>query len=111
MSNNIDPAIQSIEWRGDHVRILDQTYLPKREVYSDIRDVGRIWEAIKKLRIRGAPAIGIAAAYGFYLGIKDLQGNTFESFWVEVERVGNYLESARPTAVNLKWAIDRMKIT
>lgn len=89
MSDNIDTAVQSIEWQEDHVRILDQTYLPGREVYSDIRDVGRMWEAIKKLRIRGAPAIGIAAAYGLYLGIKDLPENTFKSFMVEVNRVAN----------------------
>ncbi|MGM0545287.1 MAG: S-methyl-5-thioribose-1-phosphate isomerase [Bacteroidota bacterium] len=111
MNNGIDTAIQSIEWRNDHVRILDQTYLPGREVYSDIRDVGRMWEAIKKLRIRGAPAIGIAAAYGLYLGIKDLPENAFESFMVEVDRVAEYLEGARPTAVNLKWATDRIKST
>jgi len=106
-----DAAIQSIEWREDHLRILDQTYLPKREVYSDIRDVGRVWEAIKKLRVRGAPAIGIAAAYGFYMGIKELPESTFDSFWVEVERVAEYLEGARPTAINLKWALNRMKNT
>src|SRR5699024_9023996 len=111
MSNNIDTAIQSIEWRDDHVRIFDQTYLPGRDVYSDIRDVGRIWEAIKKLRIRGAPAIGIAAAYGFYLGIKELAENSFQSFFIEVERVAEYLESARPTAVNLHWALHRLKTT
>lgn len=111
MSNNTDTAIQSIEWRDDHVRILDQTYLPNREVYSDIRDVGRMWEAIKKLRVRGAPAIGIAAAYGFYLGIRELPENTFQSFWVEVERIAEYLETARPTAVNLHWALERLKTT
>lgn len=111
MSNGIDTAIQSIEWREDHVRILDQTYLPGREVYSDICDVGRMWEAIKKLRIRGAPAIGIAAAYGMYLGIRDLPENAFESFIIEVNRVAEYLEGARPTAVNLKWATDRVKST
>ncbi len=111
MGNDTETAVQSIEWRGDHVRILDQTYLPNREVYSDIEDVGRIWEAIKKLRVRGAPAIGIAAAYGFYLGIKDLPENTFESFWVEVERIADYLETARPTAVNLHWALSRLKNT
>lgn len=111
MANDTDTIVQSIEWREDHVRILDQTYLPKREVYSDIRDVGRMWEAIKKLRIRGAPAIGIAAAYGMYLGIKDLPENAFESFWVEVERIAEYLESARPTAVNLHWALKRIKTT
>ncbi len=111
MANDTETAIQSIEWRDDHVRILDQTYLPNREVYSDIRDVGRMWEAITKLRIRGAPAIGIAAAYGLYLGIKDLPENAWESFIVEVDRVAEYLESARPTAVNLKWALDRIKTT
>lgn len=111
MANDTKTVVQSIQWKDDHVRILDQTYLPKREVYSDIRDVGRMWEAIKKLRIRGAPAIGIAAAYGMYLGIKDLPENAFESFWVEVERVAEYLESARPTAVNLHWALNRIKTT
>lgn len=111
MGNNTDTAIQSIEWKEDHLRILDQTYLPKREVYSDIKDVGRIWEAIKKLRVRGAPAIGIAAAYGFYMGIKELPESTFESFWVEVERVAEYLEGARPTAINLQWALERIKNT
>ncbi|NGP88241.1 S-methyl-5-thioribose-1-phosphate isomerase [Fodinibius halophilus] len=109
--SNTDTIVESIEWRDDHVRILDQTYLPNREVYSDIRDVGRMWEAIKKLRVRGAPAIGIAAAYGFYLGIKELPENAFESFWVEVERVADYLETARPTAVNLHWALERLKTT
>ncbi|MFH5831552.1 S-methyl-5-thioribose-1-phosphate isomerase [Halalkalibaculum sp. DA3122] len=111
MANDTETTVQSIEWRGDHLRILDQTYLPNREVYSDIEDVGRIWESIKKLRVRGAPAIGIAAAYGFYLGIKDLPESTFESFWVEVERIADYLESARPTAVNLHWALNRLKST
>lgn len=104
-------AIESIEWRDDHLRIIDQTYLPKREVYSDIKDVGRVWEAIKKLRISGAPAIGITAAYGFYLGIKNLPESDFESFWVEAERVAEYLETARPTAANLHWALERVKTT
>lgn len=111
MSNDKDLAVQSIEWRDGYVRILDQTYLPNRTVYSDIRDVGRLWEAIKKLRVRGAPAIGIAAAYGFYLGIRDLPENSFNSFWVEVERIADYLNSARPTAVNLSWAMKRLKNT
>ena len=111
MAETKESTIQSIEWQGDHLRILDQTYLPGREVYSDLKDVGRVWEAIKNLRVRGAPAIGITAAYGFYLGIKDLPESSFESFWVEVERVAEYLQSARPTAVNLEWAIDRLKTT
>jgi methylthioribose-1-phosphate isomerase len=70
-----------------------------------------MWEAIKSLRVRGAPAIGIAAAYGFYLGIRDLPDTKYPSFWVEVNRIGDYLISARPTAVNLPWAIERLKNT
>ncbi|MCH8522992.1 MAG: S-methyl-5-thioribose-1-phosphate isomerase [Balneolales bacterium] len=111
MENNHENAVTSIEWRGDHVRILDQTFLPSRTVYSDIRDVGRMWEAIKKLRVRGAPAIGIAAAYGLYLGIRDLPENSYPSFEIEVKRISDYLNSARPTAVNLSWAVQRIQHT
>ena len=111
MSDDKTVAVKSIQWRDDHVRIIDQTYLHKRKVYNDIRDMGRMWEAIKKLRIRGAPAIGIAAGYGFYMGIKELPESGFQSFWVEVERVAEYLQSARPTAVNLEWVLNRIKTT
>ncbi len=104
-------AVQSLEWRDGFLRIIDQTYLPQRKVFTDLRDVGRVWEAIRKLRVRGAPAIGIAASYGFYLGIKDLPEKGFAAFWLEVERIGEYLESSRPTAVNLHWAVDRIKNT
>lgn len=110
-TENGEQAIKSIEWLGTHVRIIDQTFLPGRTVYSDIRDVGRMWEAIKSLRVRGAPAIGIAAAYGFYLGIKDLPESSYASFEIEINRLAEYLGSARPTAVNLKWALDRIKTT
>lgn len=110
-SESTPVALKSIEWRDDHVRILDQTFLPSRTVYSDIRDVGRMWEAIKSLRVRGAPAIGIAAAYGLYLGTKDLPENSYASFEIEVNRISEYLNSSRPTAVNLKWALDRIKST
>jgi methylthioribose-1-phosphate isomerase len=107
-----DPqAVQSIEWCQTHVRILDQTFLPSRTVYSDIRDVGRMWEAIRKLRVRGAPAIGIAAAYGMYLGIRDLPESNFASFEIEVRRIAEYLAGSRPTAVNLSWALERIKNT
>lgn len=111
MEEQQDSTINSIEWRGDHVRILDQTFLPGRTVYSDIRDVGRMWEAIKKLRVRGAPAIGIAAAYGLYLGVRDLHENSYPSFEIEVKRISEYLNSARPTAVNLNWALQRIQST
>lgn len=111
MSNDAATVVESIQWQEDHIRIIDQTYLPKRKVYSDIRDMGRMWEAIKKMRIRGGPAVGIAAGYGFYMGIKELPETTFQSFWVEVERIAEYLESAQPAAANLSWALERIKAT
>ncbi|MDZ7805673.1 MAG: S-methyl-5-thioribose-1-phosphate isomerase [Gracilimonas sp.] len=105
------PAYESISWQDDHLVILDQTQLPLREIYSDINTIGQVWEAIKKLKIRGAPAIGIAAAYGLYLGVKDLDSRNFTSFNVELDRWIEYLESSRPTAVNLTWAMERIKQT
>ncbi|MCH8557776.1 MAG: S-methyl-5-thioribose-1-phosphate isomerase [Balneolia bacterium] len=109
--NETGKAIQSIEWREDHVRIIDQTFLPGRTVYCDIRDVGQMWDAIKKLKVRGAPAIGIAAAYAFYLGIKDIRDISYSGFSIEVDRIAQYLASSRPTAVNLQWALDRIQST
>jgi methylthioribose-1-phosphate isomerase len=101
--------LKTIEWVNDCVRIVDQTILPSRLVYKDIRTVEEMYEAIKTLRVRGAPAIGVAAAFGLYLGIRGLSdktpGRTFES---EMKKKAKYLISSRPTAVNLPWAILRM---
>lgn len=105
------PTYETISWQDDHLVILDQTQLPLREIYSDINTIGQVWEAIKKLKIRGAPAIGIAASYGLYLGVKDLESRNFTSFSVEIDRWIEYLESSRPTAVNLSWAMKRIKQT
>ena len=68
-----------------------------------------MWEAIRSLRVRGAPAIGIAAAMGLVLGVRDVEAAGPDDFMGEVERVAEYLETSRPTAVNLFWALDRMK--
>jgi methylthioribose-1-phosphate isomerase len=91
-----DTAVESIRWEGDYARIIDQTFLPGRKVYCDIRDVGQMWDAIKKLKIRGAPAIGIAAAYGFYLGVRDVEDVSFKGFTIEARRVAEYLSSNGP---------------
>lgn len=99
---------QSIRWEEDHIKILDQTFLPRREVYRDLSSSGQVWEAIQKLRVRGAPAIGIAGAYGLYLGIRDAGETNFKSFLKECERISDYLCSSRPTAVNLSWALKRI---
>lgn len=100
-------VVQSIQWVDDHIRIIDQTYLPSREFFLDIFEVGRVWEAIRSLRVRGAPAIGIAAAYGVYLGVRDLPDDGIQQIHTDVEGICEYLATARPTAVNLRWALDK----
>lgn len=102
---------ESLSWQDDHLVILDQTQLPLREIYSDVHTIGQVWDAIKKLKVRGAPAIGIAGAYGLYLGVRELESKNFTSFNVEVNRWIEYLKSSRPTAVNLHWALERINQT
>jgi methylthioribose-1-phosphate isomerase len=99
----------SISWKNDRIHILDQTFLPGREVYADLDSPGQVWEAIRKLRVRGAPAIGIAGAYGLYMGMREIDDDVgFEGFYRESERISEYLNSSRPTAVNLSWALKKM---
>ncbi len=105
------PPFQSITWNDDRVTIIDQTYLPEREVFIDLNSAGQVWDAIKKMKVRGAPAIGITGAYGLYLGVKNLKESTFDSFYSEADRIAEYLNSARPTAVNLSWALKRLMAT
>ncbi|MTI87071.1 MAG: S-methyl-5-thioribose-1-phosphate isomerase [Balneolaceae bacterium] len=107
----MNQSFESISWQEDHLVILDQTQLPLREIYSDVNTIGQVWDAIKKLKVRGAPAIGIAAAYGMYLGVRELESKNFTSFNVELQRWAEYLKSSRPTAVNLSWALERIDQT
>lgn len=103
-----DCAPRTIAWIGDidgHLRLIDQTLLPGRLEYRDCRTVEQVWEAIRTLRVRGAPAIGVAAAYGIVVG---MQGNHPQPR-LRLREVANYLRTSRPTAVNLFWAIDRME--
>ena len=100
-------SVKSIEWKDDHVRLIDQTFLPNKEVYIETENIDEIWNAIRKLNIRGAPAIGIAAAYGLYFGSKDLPEHSYSKFINKLEELADYLKSARPTAVNLEWAVDK----
>jgi len=102
-------AIQSVQWAGDHFRIIDQTRLPLELVYRDLRSAEEVWEAIKKLRVRGAPAIGIAGAFGLYLGVRDYPGDDIAGFAAQVDKVAGYLATSRPTAVNLFWALKRLQ--
>jgi methylthioribose-1-phosphate isomerase len=104
------PHLKTIEWKDGAARIIDQTQLPGDLVYRDIRTAEEMHEAIRLLRIRGAPAIGIAAAFGVYCGVRDFPDNLpAEELLALVERKADYLSSSRPTAVNLFEAIDRMK--
>lgn len=96
-------GVKNIEWLGDantgHLRLLDQTVLPTEESYLDCKTVQDVWDAIKRLSVRGAPAIGLSAAYGCVIGA---QNDDFTG-------AADHLATSRPTAVNLFWAIDRMK--
>jgi methylthioribose-1-phosphate isomerase len=101
--------VETIAWTGEAVRIIDQTALPAEVRFLEIGDVETLWEAIKTLRVRGAPAIGIAAALGCYLGVRGSQARDYETFVRELAKVCDYLGSARPTAVNLFWALRRIQ--
>ena len=104
--------LQTLHWVGGvegRLRLIDQTRLPVECVEIDCRDVPTVWEAIKTLRVRGAPAIGIAAAYGVCLGVQDVAGSDEAVFFRRLGEVTDYLATSRPTAVNLFWALRRMK--
>ena len=95
---------ETIRLADDGVVILDQRKLPGKEEYIVLRTAEDVWHAIKDLAVRGAPLIGVAAAYGFYISVKDIE----KDFENECRRVAEYLDSSRPTAVNLSWALRRM---
>src|SRR5438094_10164096 len=105
-------APRTIAWVGDtsgFVRLLDQTLLPTQLEYRDCRTVEEIWEAIRTLRVRGAPAIGVAAAMGVVLGMQRFTDRNRGAYWHRLRQVTEYLRTSRPTAVNLFWALDRME--
>jgi len=98
--------LKSIEWKEHSLCLLDQTLLPNRIEYIECHSYQRVAQAIKRLEVRGAPAIGAAAAFGLVLGAKEL--NSGQKFWGGIEKVAEELRQTRPTAVNLFWAIERM---
>lgn len=91
------------------VVILDQTRLPEEETYVALSSADDIWDAIYKLKVRGAPAIGVAAAYGIYICSRQIQAVSYDEFYKEFRRIKDYLSGARPTAVNLMAALNRME--
>ncbi len=94
---------------GTYIDIIDQTLLPGTIKRINISTKEEIWEAIKKLRVRGAPAIGVTAAYGIALLASRLDNDRYDDFYNEFIKLKNYLASSRPTAVNLFWALERME--
>ncbi len=100
--------MESLRWKGRNLLILDQTKLPGAVEYICCQDYTEVAEAISKLSVRGAPAIGAAAAYGLVLGAMNLAQVEYNDFLSGVEKIAGCLLSTRPTAVNLQWAIDRI---
>ena len=103
--------VTTIEWIDGKVKLIDQTLLPSEVKYIYCDSVQSVWEAIKMLRVRGAPAIGIAGALGTVLGIWNSEATTYEKFEAQLEQTTDYLATSRPTAVNLFWALEKMKYT
>ncbi|MDO8536107.1 MAG: S-methyl-5-thioribose-1-phosphate isomerase [Candidatus Omnitrophota bacterium] len=101
--------IETINYKNGKVKFIDQTLLPHKLKYVYTDDINRLWRAIKRLEIRGAPAIGIAGALGVIIGIKDSKAKSFNRFIKELQNSVKYLGSSRPTAVNLFWALERME--
>lgn len=97
-----------IKFNGDHLEVLDQRLLPGEIVFNIRKNREEVFHAIKDMELRGAPLIGIAAAYGLYLSVMDSETENFDAFLDEVKENGAYLSTARPTAVNLIWAINRL---
>lgn len=103
-------AFRSIEWRDDEgvLRLLDQTRLPDELVYLDLADVDAICAAIRAMTVRGAPAIGVAAAYGMVVAARRSTAPNLDTLRQELGEAEALLRASRPTAVNLFWALDRM---
>jgi methylthioribose-1-phosphate isomerase len=104
-----DQQLQSVIWdhQKQQLHILDQRLLPDQVSYLQLKQPNEVWEAIQQLKVRGAPAIGIVAAFGLYIGFSEMSGNT-EQLLSAIRQQRDYLASARPTAVNLSWALNRM---
>ncbi|WP_013626502.1 S-methyl-5-thioribose-1-phosphate isomerase [Rubinisphaera brasiliensis] len=104
--------IKTIEWIGEadgHLRLLDQTALPTETVFLDCETPEQVYAAIQRLSVRGAPAIGVSAAYGVLTGLREAKSQDRAAFDAALDKVCTYLAESRPTAVNLFWALDRMR--
>lgn len=108
MSSSTDKGVKSIEWRDGELLLLDQTRLPEEVVVEPQGSVEQVWDSIKQLKVRGAPAIGVAGAYGLVVAMREKSGLDRETFLEQLRNHADYLDGARPTAVNLSWALKRV---
>ena len=100
-----------VKWSDEGVLMLDQRLLPTEEKWLTLRTYTEVADAIREMVVRGAPAIGVSAAYGIALGVKNFVGTSVVDLEDEFEYISEILGKTRPTAVNLFWAIDRMRRT
>jgi methylthioribose-1-phosphate isomerase len=100
--------LKTVEWVNGRVRMIDQTRLPYRFVYVHLKDYRQVSKAIREMVVRGAPAIGVAAAMGMALAAKANRGKSRDRLFMELERAAEALRASRPTAQNLFWAVDRV---
>jgi len=101
--------IRPLKWKKGKLFLLDQTRLPLREIYVPCSSDLHVADAIRTMVVRGAPAIGVAAAFGMVLGSRTIKTKVYLSFLKEMDRIGERLIATRPTAVNLRWAVERCK--
>lgn len=102
-------GFKTLDWKNGKLLLLDQTKLPRVKIYVSCTTAQDVAQAIKKMIVRGAPAIGVAAAFGFALGAKQVKSSQPSIFQREMKKLAQELLQARPTAVNLRWAIDRQQ--
>jgi len=105
---NLFEEIQPIVYKNAKVFFLDQTVLPAETKWVEVNSVEICWDAIRRLIVRGAPAIGIAVAFGMLVASRAAPKSSFEEYYSHMKNTGEYLATARPTAVNLFWALKRM---
>ena len=103
------PLIPTIEWKNDQVKLIDQTKLPIEEKYIESDDYRVICDAMSRLAIRGAPAIGVASAYACVLAANEIEASDLENFVQIYLQKADEISATRPTAVNLMWAVKKMK--
>ncbi len=101
--------VETINWKNGKIRFIDQTLLPGKLKFVECDNVARLWKAIKRLEIRGAPAIGIAGALGVLLATNNCRSLRYDIFLRDLRKNIKYLASSRPTAVNLFWALAKME--